>query len=434
MVLPDPGQSRAVLIGTSTYTDARLHDLPAVRNNLLDLRSTLAGVFTAQHMTIVENPTDDRAVATTVAAVAAQASDVLLVYYAGHGVLGLRQHELFFALSDTDIDKPQYTALALQWVRDEIRDSPAKTKILILDCCFSGRAIDDFMADEESLIMGAVSVSGTYTLASSSSNAASLAPAGARHTAFTGELLELLHRGVPDGPDELDLHLIYRQLHQRMTAKGWPVPRQRGTDNVHGLALGKNAERRIPQPEPAAAEDRGIAEEIARLEAAFREPPHTRAPEATATSPVPPVEPRIVGRPPATAPAHEDPATARRAPEPEPASHELSLALTFGVLFVPASVPLFLIGGAVKHLFVGGISLGFWNYLVLALFALVIGFGIAVGVLMLWDTPANKASRTVAVIGWLMPLAVGILAGGHLWTWLDVIGLGLAHFFALSFF
>jgi ATP-dependent Clp protease protease subunit len=112
--------------------------------------------------------------------------------------------------------------------------------VLILDCCFSGRAIDDFMADRESLVMGQIGVGGTYTLTSSPANEPSLAPPDAEYTAFTGELLALLRDGVPSGPAELDLQVLFQQLVHRMTERGWPVPKQCGTDNVHNLALALN--------------------------------------------------------------------------------------------------------------------------------------------------------------------------------------------------
>lgn len=197
-------------------------------------------MFAPEFCTIVKDATDGRAVARLLADVASAAEDVLFVYYAGHGILGSRRLELYLGLSETDPDRPQYSALPMDWVRDELLNSQASTKVLILDCCFSGRAIDGALADEESLVLGQVGVSGTYTLTSSPANKPSLAPEAAPHTAFTGELLTLLRDGVPGGPAELDLLLLYRHLLNRMAEQGLPTPRQRGTDNVHDLALGRN--------------------------------------------------------------------------------------------------------------------------------------------------------------------------------------------------
>lgn len=161
---------------------------------------------------------------------------MLLIYYAGHGVIGVRQHEFYLGLTSTDVHRPQYSALPFGWVRDELLDSRAATKVSSLDCCFSGRAIDEFgrfMADQETLVLGQVSVTGTYTITSTSANTAALAPPGGHHTAFSGELLALLRDGLPASPDELDLHLLYQHLRRRLTERGWLIPRQLGTDNAH---------------------------------------------------------------------------------------------------------------------------------------------------------------------------------------------------------
>ncbi|MDX2546372.1 caspase family protein, partial [Streptomyces sp. WI04-05B] len=57
-VLPDPGASRAVLVGTSRYE--YLEQLPAVSQNVQALAGLLCGPLSlqlpARHVTVVENP------------------------------------------------------------------------------------------------------------------------------------------------------------------------------------------------------------------------------------------------------------------------------------------------------------------------------------------------------------------------------------------
>jgi TPR repeat protein len=111
--------------------------------------------------------------------------------------------------------------------------------VLILDCCFSGRAIEA-MADPVSVVSGQVEIAGTYTLTSTSANAPAYAPNGGRYTAFTAALLDLLNFGVPDGPDMLTLGVIYQQLLRTLTATGRPRPERRGTQTSDLLALARN--------------------------------------------------------------------------------------------------------------------------------------------------------------------------------------------------
>jgi hypothetical protein len=68
---------------------------------------------------------------------------------------------------------------------------------------------------------------------------------------FTGELLALLRGGVSDGPELLTFGEIYRRLLHTATAKGLPLPGQRGTGTVDLLALSRNVAV-MAKPRPAA--------------------------------------------------------------------------------------------------------------------------------------------------------------------------------------
>ena len=202
-VLPDPGRSRAVLIGASTYR--HLEDLPAVRNNLSGFRDVLVapalGGLPADHCTVVAEPARPVDAYRTLRKQAAAAEDTLLVYFAGHGRTGSR-NELWLCLPDTDPEVLSFTALGYEQLREAVADSRATKKVVILDCCFSGRALAD-QADDEDRILGQVGIEGTYILTATAANAVALAPPGERYTAFTGTLLGLLNTGIPGGPELL---------------------------------------------------------------------------------------------------------------------------------------------------------------------------------------------------------------------------------------
>jgi hypothetical protein len=254
--LPDPERSYAILIGSSTYRSRELPDLPAVRNNLAGLATELAdpaaGGLSSDRCVVVADPGSVRDAYRILRKYATSAEDTLVVYFAGHGLIGPARNELFLALSDTDRDELQVSALPFELVRDVLRDCPATNRVLILDCCFSGRAARGFMATATEAVLGQVEVAGTYTLAATSANATAAAPPGATHTAFTGELLSLLRNGIPGGPKLLTLGTIYRRLRHTMTIRGLPVPTQLGTDTAELLALTRNRalQPRLPAPKP----------------------------------------------------------------------------------------------------------------------------------------------------------------------------------------
>src|SRR5580692_3831951 len=160
--------------------------------------------------TVVAEPARPVDVYRTLRQHAAAAEDTLLVYFAGHGRTG-RRNELFLCLPDTDPDDLWFTALGYERVREAVAESRATKKVVILDCCFSGRALADQAGDEET-ILGQVGIEGTYLLTATAANAVALAPPGERYTAFTGTLLDLLNTGIPGGPELLTFAQVYPRL------------------------------------------------------------------------------------------------------------------------------------------------------------------------------------------------------------------------------
>jgi hypothetical protein len=102
---PDGAASRAVLIGTSEFHSSGLPAIPSVRANLEALGRALTdavgGLLPAGNCQVVADPKGEGAVGAALTRAVREAEDLLLVYYAGHGLLdddGL----LHFALADTD--------------------------------------------------------------------------------------------------------------------------------------------------------------------------------------------------------------------------------------------------------------------------------------------------------------------------------------------
>lgn len=239
----DPDQSWVVLVGTGSYSRPDLPGLPAVVNNLSDFRAVLTdpqlGGLHPEHCIVIPDPSALPALGVELARVANQTKDTLIVYYAGHGLLDDRGG-LFLALRDTDPDHVAFTALPFAWVREAIADSPARNRILILDCCFSGRAIEA-MATSSALVSGQIEIAGAYTLTSAPANEPARAPADARHTAFTAELLNILQCGIENDHEGLSLGEIYLELRRAHLARGLPSPQQRTTATVDRFALVRNA-------------------------------------------------------------------------------------------------------------------------------------------------------------------------------------------------
>ncbi|MEH0635115.1 caspase family protein [Streptomyces bottropensis] len=262
--LPDPRGSRAVLIGTSRY-DSDLPDLLAVRNNLEVLQELLTsdafGGFPRERCEVIQDAPDPRAVCAKIREAAMTATDTLLVYFSGHGVLN-EQLKLHLALTGTDDSDVRWTSIPFEAIREILEASPCPNKILILDCCNSGRVLDTLMGNDPAPAE-ALSIRGTYIL-TSSANAPSYAPVGARYTAFTGEFLHLLRDGIPNGPDLLPLSTLYDPLTKSLSRRGYPEPRQQSSDGHARLGLVRNrwAARPVAAEAEGALEKRPLSGEV----------------------------------------------------------------------------------------------------------------------------------------------------------------------------
>ena len=236
---PDLARSRAVLIGASHFTAAGpgLPDIPAVEANLAALWQALAspdtGVLRPECCRVLADPTSPDEVGAALSDAAATATDVLLVYYAGHGLVDESSGRLHLALARTHPHRTRWTALPFDLLREEIVHSAAAIRVLVLDCCFSGRAIDA-MTDDQGVIGGQLEVAGTYTLTATPANFPAHAPPGDRYTAFTGALLRAL-----DQSDPLTLDQLYVVVNRDLAARNLPRPQRRVTNTAGDLALSR---------------------------------------------------------------------------------------------------------------------------------------------------------------------------------------------------
>ncbi|WP_051838263.1 caspase, EACC1-associated type [Streptomyces sp. NRRL WC-3742] len=252
--LPDASCSWAVLIGAAHYSHQDgLADVPSIENNVLDFRKVLTdgqpGAFAPERCLTVLDPRQPKDLGRPLLKAAAAAEDVLLVYYSGHGLTGSRKGELYLALTDTERAMPSLTACPLDVIREAFQTSPARLRVLILDCCFSGRAVAGGLAGSAPPVAEQLEIAGAYTLVSSPPNSPSHFEEGKRHTAFTGELLRALRDGVEgSGPEGVSLGALFPHLRLALRSRGWPEPEQCGTDTASYLILSRPRTRHPAEP------------------------------------------------------------------------------------------------------------------------------------------------------------------------------------------
>ncbi|MER7951898.1 SAV_2336 N-terminal domain-related protein [Streptomyces sp. NPDC096079] len=232
--LPHPRDSRAVLVATATMSSPSLSALPSVVPGLERLHALLtregpAPAFSPQSVTAVIDPARSEDVLRPLREAAAEARDVLFFYFAGHSILD-NMGELHLVCSSTDPERPELTAVSARAINDMLMTSPARRRLVILDCDYS----------ERWPLRGSGDV---WMVGATSGTRVAFAPSGAPYTAFTGALIDVLRHGVPHSSSPvLDLQLVCDEVSLALrTQDGLPAPHFRSGPS--GLALGLNRGR-----------------------------------------------------------------------------------------------------------------------------------------------------------------------------------------------
>ncbi|WP_018549571.1 caspase, EACC1-associated type [Streptomyces sp. LaPpAH-108] len=252
---------RVLLIGTENHPGPTLTSVPAVSRTVEALRhrlTTVCGVAPGSIRTLLD-PADARTMAAAVAEEAQRAHTVLLIHYVGHGLIGPGD-ELHLAASSTDRLTPglaAHQALSLTALRQALTLCRAPSVVVVLDCCFSGRAGLGGPAPRPAITLPAAH--GVHLLASAEQLA--LAPEDAAYTTFTGELIRLLDHGDPRGPRLLTLDAVYDFLFRSLRAKGGPLPRRQAGDRSGELVFAVNPAQpvAVDDPDPPDGDNSGTA-------------------------------------------------------------------------------------------------------------------------------------------------------------------------------
>ncbi|MEY9860211.1 hypothetical protein ABH935_005847 [Catenulispora sp. GAS73] len=236
---PDAARSAAILIAVAQYDDPAYPKIPAAASSLQAMKAMLveAGGWTPESIKQLPSPSDSRKVITLIEDVAKQVTDTLLLYYVGHGVISGDQ--LCLTLADTQSINPGAYGIEYPRIRAALRDSPARVKIVILDCCFSGRAIEALAGSDPP-----PDIHGTFVLTASDGDHGAHVPPPHRQsgvcTSFTGELINLVQTGIEGGPDPLTLDVIYRHLYTRLVNRGLPKPHFSNGGTAAGYPFARN--------------------------------------------------------------------------------------------------------------------------------------------------------------------------------------------------
>lgn len=259
-MLPDPVQTRAVLVGVSegcTTFGRWAHDLPAVANNLADLRRALTDGtvwrLPEEHCASLHQPASAKTVLRELKHAAEAASDTLLVYLAGHGHLD-RDNRLHLVLPGA---QDTFDCLAYDEVHRLVRGRNARQAVVIVDCCWSGAAIGGNLHES---VRAGTAIEGACVFTAGPAHAPAMAPPGERRTAYTDALLTVLTEGVPDRPEQLRAGDVNQAVRALLAERpDVPMPAFAAYGSGSEIVLARNAAygsapAAVEEPEPFDAE------------------------------------------------------------------------------------------------------------------------------------------------------------------------------------
>lgn len=253
--LSEPAASRAVLIGIHRYAEGSgLARLPAVERNVAALREALCDSevwgLAQQDCTVLGPEAGLGTVMQAIDSAAHEATDTLLVYYAGHGLLHPdRPTELHLALHASN-DHQMWRSLPYAHVRDEVRAAHRRRGLkcaVVLDCCFSGAAVEGGMGQSETLLQQVSDIDGVCVLTSSAATELAFSLPDQNLSAFTGALLGILKAGLPGAGPVLDFGTAHTWLQRELGTRDQPQHPQLGAHNSgERIAVFRNPAWRSP--------------------------------------------------------------------------------------------------------------------------------------------------------------------------------------------
>ncbi len=219
-------ERRALLIGTSTYDDPVLPTLRATATETRQLWELLkdpeVGGFRAKYLVDERKQVVEREIEGLFAD--SGPNDHVLLYISGHGIKNA-ENQLFFATTDTVLQRPYSTAIPAVVVRYLLAECQARHKAVVLDCCYSGTFAAGPIAKSGNTVDVSTLGEGTYVITATNE----LDPAfedsrvvfgnSTPYSLFTDVLIKGLDTSAaaPPNSDRITLDDLYEFLHQELS-------------------------------------------------------------------------------------------------------------------------------------------------------------------------------------------------------------------------
>jgi len=223
------GKKVALVVGTCTYHDMSFAKLAApahdVRGLAEALRDPAVGGFDDVRE-LVDRSSRDVLMEISNVFADREKDDLVVVYISGHGYKD--RGRLYFVFSDTLRHRLNATAVAADFLKQEMEQSAARRQVLILDCCHAGAfsqgmksgaglgdkagALEELGGDESGKIVLTASDAIQYAYEGDAVSGE------AQHSVFTKHLLEGLRTGAADmdGDGSISVDELFDYVRQKV--------------------------------------------------------------------------------------------------------------------------------------------------------------------------------------------------------------------------
>jgi hypothetical protein len=212
-----PGKRYAVLIGNGSFPGEHPESrprLPPLRCPTSDVRGLQEILEAEAHggyqiTALIDRPHNEARRSIYDSLRKAGPEDQVIIYYSGHGKLD-ENGSLYLAGSDTDPESLDPTALAAADVQKYVGESRAASRIVILDCCFSGAIGQSFLrgaakgevADQAGQAVHRLGGQGVFYLTASTDTQTAEEKDNDRYSLLTKFIIDGISNGDADTDDD----------------------------------------------------------------------------------------------------------------------------------------------------------------------------------------------------------------------------------------
>ena len=170
---------------------------------------------------------------------------LLLVYYAGHGVLDTN-FSLFLSTPKSHVESIQWTGIFVNQFREEINRYKKISKIVILDCCFSAKFFEGIATTPQQLVETKIlemeQRKGLFMMASSGGNVPSKFDSSNPNVpmSFTSTILQAIKEGNNISDEFITAEQIFDRARELSLKKHLPTPYKLATKDGAKISFVKN--------------------------------------------------------------------------------------------------------------------------------------------------------------------------------------------------